>query len=274
MAGAGKYRASFTLAEPNMYWPWTHGWGHPHGVVPLLSPLLNFDPMWKAMKPYACKICYNLDHSTLECPLTRLKLGGVAVCSFQSRDKVLNRKPGERLTIVDKTLEPSNPEWEAATRPLPDGAGGGAVLPPPPPGAGAAPRRAPGAGTPHPRPPPAGVEGAQPSSGTQPTPTRNAEAGNGSQPTPRDRMGMMDVRDPALPVVMASIKGYLETVMELLPAPHTLVPLDEIVAKTMGNLPAAFHLTLHHYGTSFPIWTTDSLLDGYKDWLMASLEES
>ena len=74
-----KYRATFYLDSPDEYWPWSQNWSHPHGSIPEMIPLLNFDPVWKARKPYACQICYNSDHHTTECPLPHVKIGGVAL---------------------------------------------------------------------------------------------------------------------------------------------------------------------------------------------------
>ena len=101
-----KYRATFYLDSPNEYWPWSHGWSHPHGSIPEMIPLLNFDPAWKARKPYACQICYNSDHHTTECPLPHVKIGGVPLVSAVSRGMVLNRKPAERRGWTDDLLAP------------------------------------------------------------------------------------------------------------------------------------------------------------------------
>ena len=101
-----KYRATFYLDSPDEYWPWSHGWSHPHGSVPEMIPLLNFDPVWKARKPYACQICYNSDHHTTECPLPHVKIGGVPLVSAVSRGMVLNRKPAERRGWTDDLLAP------------------------------------------------------------------------------------------------------------------------------------------------------------------------
>ena len=91
-----KYRATFYLDSAAEYWPWFHDWSHPHGSTPESIPLLNFDPAWKARKPYACQICYNSDHHLIECPLPHVKIGGVPLVSAVSRGLVANRKPAER----------------------------------------------------------------------------------------------------------------------------------------------------------------------------------
>ena len=101
-----KYRATFYLDSPDEYWPWSHGWSHPHGSIPETIPLLNFDPIWKARKPYACQICYNSDHHAVECPLPHVKIGGVPLVSAVSRGLVLNRKPAERRGWTDDLLAP------------------------------------------------------------------------------------------------------------------------------------------------------------------------
>ena len=101
-----KYRATFYLESPDEYWPWSHDWSHPHGSIPEMVPLLNFDPVWKARKPYACQICYNSDHHTTECPLPHVKIGGVPLVSAVSRGLVLNWKPAERRGWTDDLLAP------------------------------------------------------------------------------------------------------------------------------------------------------------------------
>ena len=101
-----KYRATFYLDSHDEYWPWSHDWSHPHGSIPEMIPLLNFDPIWKARKPYACQICYNSDHHTTECPLPHVRIGGVPLVSAVSRGMVLNRKPAERRGWTDDLLAP------------------------------------------------------------------------------------------------------------------------------------------------------------------------
>ena len=106
-AGApSKYRASFLLDSPSTYWPWSHQFGHPHGAIPASSPLLNFEPAWEARKPYACQLCYNSDHFKEKCPLSYIRIGGVNVISFSSKAMVLNKRPAERLVVLDRSLKP------------------------------------------------------------------------------------------------------------------------------------------------------------------------
>ena len=106
-AGApSKYRASFLLDSPSVYWPWSHHFGHPHGAIPAASPLLNFEPAWEARKPYACQLCYNSDHFKEKCPLSFIRIGGVNVISFSSKAMVNNKRPAERLVILDRSLKP------------------------------------------------------------------------------------------------------------------------------------------------------------------------
>ena len=106
-AGApSKYRASFLLDSPSTYWPWSHQFGHPHGAIPAASPLLNFEPVWEARKPYACQLCYNSDHYKEKCPLSFIRIGGVNVVSFSSKAMALNKRPAERLVVLDKSLKP------------------------------------------------------------------------------------------------------------------------------------------------------------------------
>ena len=106
-AGApSKYRASFLLDSPTTYWPWSHQFGHPHGAIPAASPLLNFEPVWEARKPYACQLCYNSDHFKEKCPLSFMRIGGVNIVSFSSKAMVNNKRPAERLVILDRSLKP------------------------------------------------------------------------------------------------------------------------------------------------------------------------
>src|SRR5258706_272165 len=100
-----KYRATFYLDSDSEYWPWFHDWSHPHGSTPESIPLLNFDPAWKARKPYACQICYNSDHHLIECPLPHVKIGGVPLVSAVSRRLVANRKPAKRQGWEDDSLK-------------------------------------------------------------------------------------------------------------------------------------------------------------------------
>ncbi len=100
-----KYRATFYLDSNSEYWPWLHDWSHPHGSTPEPIPLLNFDPAWKARKPYACQICYNSDHHLIECPLPHVKIGGIPLVSAVSRGLVANRKPAERRGWEDDSLK-------------------------------------------------------------------------------------------------------------------------------------------------------------------------
>src|SRR5258706_5487132 len=100
-----KYRATFYLDSSDEYWPWFHDWSHPHGSTPESIPLLNFDPAWKARKPYACQICYTSDHHLIECPLPHVKIAGVPLVSVVSRGLVANRKPAERQGWEDDSLK-------------------------------------------------------------------------------------------------------------------------------------------------------------------------
>src|SRR5882757_9640854 len=107
-AGAmAKYRGTFILDSHKTFWPWSMDFGHKHGSIPPASPLLNFDTTWSARRPYACQCCYSSDHSTFECPLANLRIGGVPVVSFGSRDLVLRKKAAERLIITDRSLIPT-----------------------------------------------------------------------------------------------------------------------------------------------------------------------
>ena len=103
---ATKYRATFFLKEIDGNWPWFYDWSHPHGSVPATIPLLNFDPIWKARKPYACQLCYNSDHHLLECPLPHVKIGGVPLVSAVSRGLCMSRAAAERRGWSDDLLNP------------------------------------------------------------------------------------------------------------------------------------------------------------------------
>ena len=103
---ATKYRATFFLKEVDGNWPWFYDWSHPHGSVPATIPLLNFDPVWKARKPYACQLCYSSDHHLLECPLPHVKIGGVPLVSTVSRGLCMSRTAAERRGWSDDLLNP------------------------------------------------------------------------------------------------------------------------------------------------------------------------
>ena len=96
----GQYRASFMLDSPSVFWPWSFKFDHAHGSINPSSPLLNFEPTWVARKPYAS------DHSTNECPLQSVRLGGVPIVSHMSVEMVSNRKAAERIIVVDRSLIP------------------------------------------------------------------------------------------------------------------------------------------------------------------------
>ena len=103
---ATKYRATFFLKETDGNWPWFYDWSHPHGSVPATIPLLNFDPAWKARKPYACQLCYSSDHHLLECPLPHVKIGGVPLVSAVSRGLCMSQTAAERRGWSDDLLNP------------------------------------------------------------------------------------------------------------------------------------------------------------------------
>ena len=119
-----QFRASFILEDSNVYWPWTHKFSHDHGSVNPSSPLLNFDPVWVARKPYSCQSCYSSVHATNECPLAHVTLGGTKVVGYTALQSLLNKKPAERMIIVDKSLMPDknylaeiNRDLKAAPKP-------------------------------------------------------------------------------------------------------------------------------------------------------------
>ena len=101
-----KYCATFYLDSPDEYWPWWYCWSHPHSSIPETIPILNFDPPWRACKPYACAICYNSDHHGKECLLPHIKIGGVPLVSAMSHSLVIPRKAAECRTWSDHSLDP------------------------------------------------------------------------------------------------------------------------------------------------------------------------
>ena len=103
---ATKYRATFFVKNVDAYWPWFYDWSHPHGSVPATIPLLNFNPVWKARKPYACQLCYSSDHHLLECPFPHIKIGGVPLVSAVSRGLCMSRTAAERRGWSDDLLNP------------------------------------------------------------------------------------------------------------------------------------------------------------------------
>ena len=102
-----KYRGTFILDSPSTFWSWAIHFDHAHGSIPPTTPFLDFEPGWVAKKPYACQLCYCSDHSSLECPLPFIKLGGVSLVSHSSRTMVLHKKAAERVFISDRVLKPA-----------------------------------------------------------------------------------------------------------------------------------------------------------------------
>ena len=104
-----KYRGTFILDSPSTFWSWAIHFNHAHGSIPPTTPFLDFEPGWVAKKPYACQLCYCSDHSSLECPLPFIKLGGVSLVSHSSWTMVLHKKATERVFITDRVLKPAPP---------------------------------------------------------------------------------------------------------------------------------------------------------------------
>jgi len=98
-----KFRGTFILDSPTVYWPWSMTWGHKHGSIPESSPLLNFEPTWSARRPYACQCCYSTDHFTEECPLPFMKVGGNSLVSHPARTLVISKKAAERVIDLKKS---------------------------------------------------------------------------------------------------------------------------------------------------------------------------
>ena len=104
-----KYRGTFILDSPSTFWSWAVHFNHTHGSIPPTTPFLDFEPGWVAKKPYACQLCYCSDHSSLECPLPFIKIGGISLVSHSSRTMVLHKKAAERVFIADRVLKPAPP---------------------------------------------------------------------------------------------------------------------------------------------------------------------
>ena len=102
-----KYRGTFILDSPSTFWSWAIHFNHAHGSIPPTTPFLDFEPGWVAKKPYACRLCYCSDHSSLECPLPFIKVSGVSLVSHSSRTMVLHKKAAEHVFISDRILKPA-----------------------------------------------------------------------------------------------------------------------------------------------------------------------
>jgi len=103
-AGAtSKFRGTFILDSPSVYWPWSMTWGHKHGSVPESSPLLNFEPGWSVRRPYACQCCYSTDHFSEECPLPFMKVGGTNLINYPARTLMLKKKATEWIISLEKS---------------------------------------------------------------------------------------------------------------------------------------------------------------------------
>ena len=121
-----KYHSTFILNSLSTFWSWAVHFNHAHGSIPPTTPFLDFEPGWVAKKPYACQLCYCSDHSSLECPLPFIKLGGISLVSHSSRTMVLHKKAAECVFITDHVLKPAPPHPSAPqdipppVAPLPD----------------------------------------------------------------------------------------------------------------------------------------------------------
>lgn len=120
------FRGTFILESSSVYWPWTMSFDHAHGSINPTSPLLNFDPPWLACKPYSCQVCYSSTHAPYECPLTAIRLGGVLLVSHTSHEAMLNKKPVERLIVIDRSMLPKKvPQDPGVSSRSPPPSGGG-----------------------------------------------------------------------------------------------------------------------------------------------------
>jgi len=98
-----KFRGTFILDSPTVYWPWSMMWGHKHRSVPESSLLLNFEPGWSARRPYTCQCCYSTDHFSEECPLPFMKVGGTNLINYPARTLMLKKKAAERIISLEKS---------------------------------------------------------------------------------------------------------------------------------------------------------------------------
>lgn len=251
-----KWHATFLLDDPKTYWPWTHNWGHPHGTVEPESPLLNFENLWKAVKPYACRLCYNSDHYTQECSLPCIKIGGVALVSLVSPDRVLRCRFPERMTIIDQSLEPAPP---APRAPQPDDD--------PTTADGDAPDDAPDhpGDTPNvPGEPDAPHDDMDIMDDDTPGDGHSGDQGDESDPDSESSSS-----DDGLPPCLSPDTDQVQFFSHLLsrlPAPKfTCNPLD-VVSQSSNYLGTAMHCFATHF-TSLPPWDKASLYRDYASFL-------
>ena len=113
-----KYQGTFILNSPSTFWSWAIHFNHAHGSIPPTTPFLDFKPGWVAKKPYACQLCYCSDHSTLECPLPFIKIGGVSLVSHSSCTMVLHKKAAEHVISTNRVLKPA-PSRPSAPQDIP-----------------------------------------------------------------------------------------------------------------------------------------------------------
>ena len=240
-----KWRATFLLDDPKTYWPWTHDWGHPHGTVEPESPLLNFENSWKAVKPYACRLCYNSDHFTQECSLPRIKIGGVSLVSLVSRDRVLRRRFPERMTIIDRSLEPAPPAPPAAPPSdcpdddAPDAPGDAPDAP-----------SAPGA----PDTPDDDANGSAPSEGNDLMDTDGAAGNDADQadPTDPESNSSSDIDDAQANNRTMQV-AFFRDLLTRLPAPTIQCDPVDLVSLSGGHLSTAMRRLDAHF-PSLPAW--------------------
>ena len=267
-----KFRISFILDRPTVSWNWTHKWGHPHGSAPLTSGFLNFKQQWRATKPYACRICYNSDHFSLECPLTRMKLGGVPIVSLASRDRVLHRPHPERLTASSEDwLAPRHPDPADA----PDDYTGDEPPPPPPEGTSESSNNAPPAAP------------APPTAPAPPQPNPPAPPVPPAPPAPSNPLHM-DIDMPLVPpraaslfsepahedededmdsalVEASSMYEFISSLVDDGPMPTSTYNLADIVTSCNGDIFTAWARVAAHYDSAtLPELTSESLWLDYQ----------
>ena len=250
-----KWRATFLLDDPKTYWPWTHDWGHPHGTVELESPLLNFENSWKAVKPYACRLCYNSDHYTQECSLPRIKIGGVSLVSLVSRDRVLHRRFPERMTIIDRSLEPAPPAPPAAPADSPSDGGDDAPS-------------APGAGAPDAPDAPGGDNDESASSANDDSMDTDGNDDDQADQADPESDSSSDL-DDALVGDKAMQVRFFQALLARLPAPALPCDPVELVSLSGGHLGTAMRRLDAHF-TSLSAWDEVSLYRQYTSFIEQS----
>ena len=263
---ARKYRMSFILDKPTTCWDWSHRWGHSHGAPPVTASLLNFEQPWRATKPWSCRLCYNSDHFGSECPLLRMRIGGVPVISLSSRDRVINRKHPEKLTATEEDiLAPSRRHAGHGLDDLPDDnddddAPSGAPRQPAPP---APPRQDDDMDLSDPE-----SDDSEPPRDAPPL-AHSPQAGPPGDAPADDGAGSDEDINPEL----YDKYDFFKQIVDQLPEPHVPVDLARILIDADGDLTISMRTIASHYGTNFPKWGRRSLAQDYDSFITSLAEQ-